>query len=365
VNAPSSGSADVAQPVRTGEELDLPRLEPYLRQRLPPWDGPLTVAQFPGGHSNLTYLLQLGGKQVVLRRPPFGSKVKTAHDMGREHRILSRLPDVYDKAPRAFLYCEDLAVIGAPFYLMHRVEGVVLRGPRPKGIVLDEATMRRISESTVDGLAELHAVDYAAAGLGDLGHPQGYVARQVKGWSERYVKSRTDDIPEMEIVARWLADHQPEREPAGTLIHNDFKYDNLVLDPEDLPRIRAVLDWEMATLGDPLMDLGTTLGYWMDPDDAEPMRLLPFGPASLPGNLKRLEVVERYARKTGRDVSDVLFYYAYATFKVAVIAQQIYFRYKQGLTQDERFAAMISGVQILAAQAARATELGRIDRLGP
>jgi aminoglycoside phosphotransferase (APT) family kinase protein len=262
------------------------------------------------------------------------------------------------------LYCEDLAVIGAPFYLMERVEGVVLRGPRPKGVVLDEPTMRRISENTVDGLAELHAVDYAAAGLGDLGRPEGYVARQVKGWSERYVNSRTDDIAEMENVARWLADHQPAREAAATLIHNDFKYDNLVLDPADLTKIRAVLDWEMATVGDPLMDLGTTLGYWIDPDDSEPMRMLPFGPASLPGNLKRLDVVGRYAKSTGRDVGDVLFYYAYATFKVAVIAQQIYFRYKQGLTQDERFAAMIAGVRILASQAARAIELGRIDRLG-
>jgi aminoglycoside phosphotransferase (APT) family kinase protein len=355
---------DAAKPVRSGEELDLGRLEPYLRGHLPAWDGPLALAQFPGGHSNLTYLLNLGSRPVVLRRPPFGSKVKTAHDMGREYRILSRLPDVYPKAPRALLYCEDLAVIGAPFYLMERVEGVVLRGPQPKGAVLDETTMRRLSEGTVDGLAELHAVDYAAAGLGDLGRPEGYVARQVTGWSERYVKSRTDDIPDMETVARWLVDHRPAREAAATLIHNDFKYDNLVLDPADLTKIRAVLDWEMATVGDPLMDLGTTLGYWIDPDDPEPMRLLPFGPAALPGNLKRLEVVDRYAKTTKRDVGDVLFYYAYATFKVAVIAQQIYFRYKQGLTHDERFAAMIAGVQILANQAARAIERGRIDRLG-
>ena len=364
MSAPGSASVDAAKPVRAGEELDLARLEPYLRERLPPWDGPLTLAQFPGGHSNLTYLLQLGNRQIVLRRPPFGSKVKTAHDMGREHRILSRLPDVYAKAPRALLYCEDLTVVGSTFYLMERVEGVVLRGTRPKGVNLDEGTMRRLSEATVDGLAELHAVDYAAAGLGDLGHPEGYVARQVSGWSERYVKSRTDDIPEMETVARWLADHKPPREATATLIHNDFKYDNLVLDSGDLTKIRAVLDWEMATVGDPLMDLGTTLAYWIDPDDPEPMRVLPFGPASLPGNLRRLEVVDRYGTTTGRDVGNVLFYYAYASFKVAVIAQQIYYRYAQGLTKDDRFAAMIAGVRILATQAARAIELGRIDRLG-
>ena len=224
--------------------------------------------------------------------------------------------------------------------------------------------MRRLSESTVDGLGELHAVDYAAAGPRRSRAPRGLCQTAGDGLVGALPQSRTDDIPAMESVARWLAEHQPRREHAATLIHNDFKYDNLVLDPDDLTTIRAVLDWEMATVGDPLMDLGTTLGYWIDPDDSEPMRLLPFGPASLPGNLKRLEVVERYARTTGRDVGDVLFYYVYATFKVAVIAQQIYYRYKQGLTHDERFAAMISGVQILASQAARAAELGRIDRLG-
>jgi aminoglycoside phosphotransferase (APT) family kinase protein len=360
----SGAPIDAAKEVRAGEELDLTRLEPWLRAHLPEYGGPVKLAQFPGGHSNLTYLLQIGDQELVLRRPPFGSRVKTAHDMGREHRILSRLCRVYDKAPRALAYCEDLDVIGAPFYVMVRVQGVVLRGVRPKGVNLDEPTMHRLSENTVDGLAELHAVDYASAGLGDLGHPEGYVERQVKGWSERYVKSRTDDLPEMERVARWLAENRPARQSAPTLIHNDFKYDNLVLDPADLTQIRAVLDWEMATIGEPLMDLATTLAYWIDPDDSDPMRLLPFGPASLPGNLRRHEVVHRYAQKTKRDVGDLLFYYAYATFKVAVIAQQIYYRYKQGLTQDERFAAMISGVQILSCQAARAIELGRIDRLG-
>jgi aminoglycoside phosphotransferase (APT) family kinase protein len=360
----SAGPLDAAKTVRAGEELDLARLEPWVRANLPASTGPLSLAQFPGGHSNLTYLLKVGDQELVLRRPPFGSKVKTAHDMGREHRILSRLHAAYDKAPRALAYCEDLEVIGAPFYIMERVEGVVLRGVKPKGVTLDETTMRRLSESTIDGLVELHAVDYARAGLGDLGHPEGYVERQVKGWSERYVKSRTDDIPEMERVARWLAEHMPSRGNAATLIHNDFKYDNLVLDQVDLTKIRAVLDWEMATIGEPLMDLATTLAYWIDPDDSDPMRMLPFGPASLPGNLRREEVAERYAQKTKRDLGDLLFYYAYATFKVGVIAQQIYYRYKQGLTKDERFAAMITGVQILANQAARAIEKGRIDRLG-
>jgi aminoglycoside phosphotransferase (APT) family kinase protein len=261
-------------------------------------------------------------------------------------------------------------VIGAPFYIMERMRGIILREQRPvAGIDLNPERMRAISEAAVDSLAELHAVDYRAAGLDDLGHPEGYVARQVAGWSERWRRSRTDDIPELERAAAWLAGHQPPERPgerSAALLHNDYKYDNLVLHLEELERnvrIIAVLDWEMATVGDPLMDLGTSLGYWMDPDDAPALRLLPSGPTTLPGNLRRAEVVERYAAATGRDVSDILFYYVYGLFKIAVIAQQIYYRYQQGLTKDERFAALIGAVRILGHTAAQALDKGRIDRL--
>ncbi|HVY61105.1 MAG TPA: phosphotransferase family protein [Planctomycetota bacterium] len=356
---------DEPRAVRAGEELDAAKLAAFLGPRLD-LTRPIEIQQFPSGHSNLTYLLRSGDRELVLRRPPFGSQVKTAHDMGREHRILSRLPDAYPLAPRALLICEDLDVIGAPFYVMERVRGVILRGARPpKGLDLPPATMRAISEAAVDGLAALHAVDAARAGLGDLGRPEGYVRRQVEGWTERYRRARTDELPEVERAADWLAAHLPG-ERAAALIHNDWKYDNLVLDAGDPRRIRAVLDWEMATIGDPLMDLGTTLGYWVDADDPEELRALPLGPTTIPGNLARREVVARYAERSGRAVSDAeaLFYYVYGLFKVAGIAQQIYFRYSKGLTKDERFAALILAVAALGRQAARAIERGRIHGLG-
>jgi aminoglycoside phosphotransferase (APT) family kinase protein len=352
------------RPVRPGEEIDTAALQPWLAEHLPEMGAaPLTVEQFPGGHSNLTYLLKAGDRELVLRRPPFGSKVKTAHDMGRELRVLSRLWTVYPKAPRALAGCDDPGVIGAPFYVMERVRGIVLRGQKaPAGVDLDPQTMRRLSEAAVDGLAELHAVQYEAAGLGDLGKPAGYVERQVSGWTERWRGARTDDVPDIDRAAVWLADHLPA-ESGAALVHNDYKYDNLVLSP-DLGGIAAVLDWEMATIGDPLMDLGTSLGYWTDPDDDPALSALPAGPTTLPGNLGRAEVVERYAAASGRDVSGILFYYVFGLLKIAVIAQQIYYRYHQGLTRDERFAALIGAVRLLGRAAGQAIDKGRIDRLG-
>ena len=352
------------RPIRPGEEIDTAALRAWLAAHLSDLAGeePISIEQFPGGHSNLTYLIRTGGRELVLRRPPFGSRVKTAHDMGREFRVLSRLWTVYPKAPHALAHCDDPAVIGAPFYVMERKTGIVLRHQKaPAGIDLPPERMRRISEALVDGLAELHAVDYEAAGLGDLGHPAGYVERQVSGWTERWRGARTDDVPDVDRAAAWLAGHLPT-ETGATLLHNDYKYDNLVLSPE-LERIDAVLDWEMATVGDPLMDLGTSLAYWIDPDDDVALRTLPAGPTTLPGNLSRAEVVERYAAASGRDVSGVLFYYVFGLLKVAVIAQQIYYRYKQGLTKDERFAAMIGAVRLLGRTAGQALDKGRIDRL--
>jgi aminoglycoside phosphotransferase (APT) family kinase protein len=364
----TSAPLDATRPVRPGEEIDAARLAAWLQEYLPDATGPIEIEQFPGGHSNLTYLLRVGDREWVLRRPPFGSKVKTAHDMGREFRVLSRLHAVYPKAPRALLHCDDPEVIGAPFYLMERVRGIVLRHQRPPaGLDLSPERMRALSEALVDGLADLHAVDFRAAGLGDLGRPEGYVARQVEGWAARWQGSRTDDLPDLDRAASWLAGKLPASSGAALLhasiLHNDYKYDNLVLHPEDPARIVAVLDWEMATVGDPLMDLGTSLGYWMDPDDSPERLLLPAGPTTLPGNLSRAQVVERYAGRSGLDVSNVLFYYVYGVFKIAVIAQQIYYRYKQGLTRDERFASMIGAVRILGRTAAQAINKNRIDRL--
>ena len=359
---------DSTRPVRPGEEIDAAALAVWLEERLPGIAGPVAVEQFPGGHSNLTYLLRFAGsepRELVLRRPPFGSRVKTAHDMGREYRVLSRLHAASPKAPRALLHCDDPEVIGAPFYLMERVRGVILRQQRaPAGIDLPPERMRAVSEAAVDGLAELHAVDYRAAGLEDLGRPEGYVARQVEGWSGRWRQARTDDVPDLDRAAAWLADHLPQASGAA-LIHNDYKYDNLVLHPQDLARVVAVLDWEMATVGDPLMDLGTSLGYWIDADDPPAARLLPAGPTALPGNLSRAAVVERYAARSGRDVAEILFYFVFGLFKIAVIAQQIYYRYQQGLTRDERFASLIGPVRTLGRTASQAMTKNRIDRLDP
>jgi aminoglycoside phosphotransferase (APT) family kinase protein len=352
---------DHSRSVRHGEELDLERLAVHLKERVPEIAGSdvLSVEQFPSGHSNLTYLVRAGAHEYVLRRPPFGSKVKSAHDMGREYRILSKLHAVYPLAPEPVVFCEDPAVLGADFYMMRRVKGIILRKDLPAGLSMSADDTGRLHRCLIDNLARLHAVDYEAAGLGDLGKPAGYVQRQVAGWTKRYGGSQTDDIPAVDQVARWLAEHMPP-ERGAALIHNDYKLDNVVLDPADPTRIIGVLDWEMSTLGDPLMDLGTTLGYWIEPRDNDAMQTLRWAPTTVPGSLTRRELADLYAERTGRDTSDVLFYYVFGLFKTAVIIQQIYYRYHQGLTKDPRFAMFIMAVHVLCNQAAASIEAGRI-----
>ena len=355
---------DQPRPVRSGEELDAPKLEAFLKTRLPDLAGPLSVEQFPKGYSNLTYLIHVGERQMVLRRPPFGAKIKTAHDMGREYRILSHICELYPKVPRPLVYCEDESILGAPFYVMERVTGIILRAQPPAGLELAPARMRQLSESFIENLVEIHALDYAAAGLGDLGKPNGYVARQVEGWIRRYQNARTDDIAEMDRVAVWLTQHMPS-ESGACLIHNDYKYDNLVLDPdqENSWRIKAVLDWEMATLGDPLMDLGSTLGYWVEADDPAEWQQQSFGVTTLPGNLNREQLLEYYSKRSGRSIESPVFYHAYGLFKIAVIVQQIYARYKQGLTKDERFGRLIHLVRAASRTALLGIEKNRVSGL--
>lgn len=351
---------------RSGDEIDAQKLAAYLSVALPEIDEPLVVRQFPGGHSNLTYLLEAASREYVLRRPPPGVKIKSAHDMSREHRILSRLADVYPRVPRALLYCEDDSIIGTPFYIMQRMRGVILRAKPPQGLTLTADVMRGLSEATIDNLAQIHALDYAAAGLGDLGKPEGYAQRQIEGWTGRYHKAKTDDVPAAGKVMAWLADNIPSQSSAA-LIHNDYKYDNLVLNPDDMTDIIAVLDWEMATLGDPLMDLGSTLSYWLDRDDPPEMQLLRElvgGLTILPGNLGRRELLHRYAQHSGRDVGDGVFYYVYGLFKTAVIVQQLYYRYQQGLSSDKRLATLNQVAQLLCHVGTRAIDKGRIDGLG-
>jgi aminoglycoside phosphotransferase (APT) family kinase protein len=346
--------------VRAGEELDLEPLARYLRAKLPlSPSATITIEQFPSGHSNLTYLVHTDGQDFVLRRPPFGSKVKSAHDMGREYRVLSKLFAVYPLAPEPLIFCDDEGVIGAQFYVMRRVQGIILRRDLPPGLELSPERVRRLHENLLDNQVALHAVDFEAAGLGDLGRPAGYVERQVKGWTQRYFGSQTDEIPAVDQLAAWLSQKLPE-ESGAALIHNDYKLDNVVLDPADPTRIIGVLDWEMATLGDPLMDLGTSLSYWIEAGDADEFQVVRWGPTSLPGSMSRRELADRYREKSGRDVSNILYYYVFGLFKTAVVLQQIYYRYKHGFTTDERFAPLIHAVRVLANRGANAIELGRI-----
>jgi len=345
--------------VRPGEELDLAKLEPFVRTHFPSESGPLVVRQFPSGHSNLTYSVRLGTRELVLRRPPFGSKVKTAHDMGREFRVLSKLHAHYPPAPEVLVFCDDGSVLGVPFYLMEPIHGIILRREVPPELDFSPDATRRVSESFLDNLALLHSLDYSAIGLADLGKPQGYLERQVRGWIERYHGSKTDELPEVGTISKWIQQHMPSSSGAA-LIHNDYKYDNVVLDPNDLSRIIGVLDWEMCTIGDPLSDLGTALAYWVDASDPPEILETRWGPTSYPGSLTRAQLVQRYAQKTGRNVSEVAFYLVFARFKIAVIVQQIYFRYHQGLTQDERFATMPGRIKLLLTSALRTAETGTI-----
>jgi aminoglycoside phosphotransferase (APT) family kinase protein len=361
----SSGKdMDRSSAVRPGEELPTESLFEYLSKNLGALEGPLIVEQFPAGFSNLTYLLRAGDRELVLRRPPVGAKIKTAHDMGREYRILSHLYPVYKKVPRPLLFCEDEEIIGAPFYVMERVTGVILRAHKPDGMDLSSEMMRRLSETFVENLAEIHELDYAAAGLGDLGVPQGYVKRQVEGWTKRYYNARTGDVQSIEQLAGWLHQNLPADSERPALIHNDYKYDNLVLSVEDPGVVIAVLDWEMATIGDPLMDFGTSLGYWVETTDPEEWQRYGFGLTSLPGSFTRAELLEHYSRRTGRRIDDPVFYFAYGLLKIATIVQQIYFRYQKGLTRDPRFAQLGELVKACGALAQRAIVLKRIDQLG-
>ncbi|MEP6920769.1 MAG: phosphotransferase family protein [bacterium] len=332
--------------LRTGEELDSLALDNYLRTELGgsseyELSGPIELQQFPGGHSNLTYLVRYGAQEFVLRRPPLGPVAPTAHDMPREYKLLSVINPHFPLAPKPIILCEDTAVIGVPFYLMERRRGLIVRSEVPGEIGEDIGRRRRVSEAVVDTLVALHAVDILSTGVAEIGKPAGLVARQVNGWAERWQRSKTAELSDMEAVISWIKERIPAESAAGaTIVHNDFKLDNLMLDPRDPARIVAVLDWEMSTVGDPLIDLGLVLTYWTmkagskeSKEKTNALRAITNGP----GWLTREEIIERYAAKTGRDLSRIVFYETFARFKVAVVIQQIYYRYVKGQTQDERF----------------------------
>ncbi|MEL6389641.1 MAG: phosphotransferase family protein [Bacteroidota bacterium] len=358
----STEHIDQAKQVRPGEELDLAAVQDFLLRSIPDATGELSIEQFPGGASNLTYLIRLGDRDLVLRRPPYGAKIKSAHDMGREFRVLSALSSHYDKVPTPLAYTEDESIIGCPFYVMERVHGVILRGRGGFMESLSAEQVHDIAEGLIDTFVELHGLDYEVVGLTDLGRPEGYVGRQVSGWTKRYFNAKTDEHDTIESTAAWLADHQP-KESGVSVVHNDFKHDNVVLDADDLSQVKAILDWEMCTIGDPLMDLGTSLAYWMNPEDPPLFRDNFANPSTLVGNPSRSQWIEMYEGKCGRAVDHPVFYYVYGLFKIAVIVQQIYARYKAGHTKDPRFKNFNIVVAGFGQMASQAIAKNRIDDL--
>lgn len=332
--------------VRPDERFDEERLADYLQGQLPGTDQPLTVRQFGGGAANLTYLLDYGSHQYVLRRPPQGPVPEKAHDMEREYTVLSRLHEAFPLAPEAYHYCPNEDIIGADFFIMERKRGVVVRKNMPDAFRNVDDAPQQMSHALVDTLAELHAVDYKAIGLSDLGQPAGFIERQIEGWHKRWHQAKTDDLESMDAVYHWLREHRPGT--TGTsLVHNDYKLDNMMLDLDDPGHPVAVFDWDMCTLGDPLSDLGALLTYWVQPDDPAPFRQM----ATMPVDGRfpsRRRLVERYADRSDRDVSDIRFYHALGLYRLTVIVAQIHIRYKRGQTDDERFAALSDMVRVTA-----------------
>jgi len=342
--------------VRQGEELDLKVVEAFLKDSVPGLAGDIVVEQFPSGYSNLTYLLRIGERELVLRRPPFGRKAKTAHDMGREYRILKALKPVFPYCPKPLVYYEDASIMGCPFYVMERIKGIILRRTLPKGLDFTPDQMRTLCENLLDVHHQLHSVDYKAIGLEGFGKPEGYVKRQVEGWSERYRAARTPDAPPFERVMQWLHDRMPPDFSKPAIIHNDFKFDNVLLDTDNPLKIAGVLDWEMATVGDPLMDLGSSLGYWVQSNDPPNFQAIGTQLTNLPGAFTRKELVNRYAEKAGIRIDNFDFYLCFGLFRLAVIVQQIYYRFYHGQTKDERFKTLIVVAHILEEQATKTIE---------
>ncbi len=344
------------QEVRAEEQLDTSRVEPYLREHLPRAEGEMTVAQFGKGHANLTYLVRFGEDAYVLRRPPHGPVPAGAHDMRREHRVLSRLWEAFPLAPRSFFLCEDESLIGAIFHVMERREGVAIRSEFPPQITPTPELNRKIGEMATDVLADLHKVDPAAVGLDHMGRPDGYVDRQLEGWTMRWHDAKDQDEPDVDFLSRWLADNKPVSRHVS-LLHNDYKLDNMLLDPADPTRPTALLDWDMCTRGDPLTDLGQFLCYWAQPDDDPKARGRIAMPTWMEGFPTRAEVAERYAARTGFDCSEWEWYHVFGIFKLVVVLQQIYIRYVRGQTSDPRFQELGPLVRYLA-------QKGRLHAVG-
>jgi len=349
------------QNVRTGEELPEIPLKKYLKEinLIDSIESDLYVQQYTHGYSNLTYLLKIEEKEYVLRKPPKGA-IKRGHDMRREFNVQSAVSKAFSKVPKMFGFSKDEGVLGSDFYLMEKMEGIILNFKEAKKRNIAVKDYKTIANSWLDTLVALHKVDYKAIGLGDLGKPEGYVERQVANWGKQYVKAKTAEVPAAEIVMNWMHENQPKNYD-HCLIHNDFKYDNVVFKDDSWQEVAAVLDWEMATLGDPLMDLGTSLGYWTVASDHDFVKQGIPSPTIFEGNPIRSEIAKMYADKSGRNVDNLLFYYVFGLFKIAVIAQQIYYRFSKGWTTDPRFSNLNKASELCCQLALKAIKTKSID----
>lgn len=349
------------QKVREGEELPEIPLKKYLKEinLIESIESDLVVKQFTHGYSNLTYLLQIENKEYVLRKPPKGA-IKRGHDMSREFKVQSGVAKAFSKVPKMYGFSNDENILGSDFYIMEKMEGIILNYTTAKSRNITSNNYETIANSWLNTLVELHNVDYKSIGLEDLGKPEGYVERQVTNWSKQYVKAKTDEYPEADLVMQWIQENQPKKYD-HCLIHNDFKYDNVVFKDDSWQEVSAVLDWEMATLGDPLMDLGTSLGYWTVATDHDFVKQGIPSPTIFEGNPIRSEIAKMYAEKSGRNLDNLVFYYVFGLFKIAVIAQQIYFRYDKGWTTDPRFANLNKAAELCCKLALKAIKTKSID----
>jgi len=327
---------DLEKQQRSGEELDMNKLLPWMKEHLDGINSEPSITQFSGGASNWTYRLKFENKDLILRRAPLGKKAKGAHDMPREYRLQSKLKEHYSYVPEMIAVCEDESILGSTFYIMERLEGIILRKNLPKSVNWDESKVREICLSFWDKLIELHQIDYLKQGLSDIGKGAGYIERQIFGWNKRYSKAKTWNVPSGKKVMKWLEANIPSQETL-CIAHNDFRLDNVVLEPSDPSNIIGVLDWELATIGDPLMDLGNSLAYWIQDGDPKVAAILRRQPSHVLGMLTRQEIVDYYCSKTGIEVDDFRFYRVYGMFRLAGIVQQIYYRYSKGYTKNKAF----------------------------
>ncbi|MBB3174161.1 aminoglycoside phosphotransferase (APT) family kinase protein [Endobacter medicaginis] len=344
---------DTARAVRDEDRIDIAALDDFLKAHVDGLEGVPEIRQFAGGASNLTYLVRYGDREMVLRRPPAGVKAAGAHDMLREAAVMTALRPVYPLVPQVLARSDDASILGAPFFVMERIAGIILRRDLPAGFALDADGVTRLCENFVEGLVALHSVDTARPEIAALGRGEGYVGRQVAGWTKRWRDALTEGTDAIEDVTDWLAANQPARETRICVIHNDYRLDNVVLDANDPLRIIGVLDWEMATLGDPLMDLGGSLAYWVEAGDDAAFRALRRQPSQVPGMLTRAQIVQRYGARTGIDVSGFTFYEVFGLFRLMGIAQQIWRRFVLGQTTNPQFAGFGEAVRYLGTRCRR------------